>query len=41
MEYAIGNTKIRVVQGDITDQDTDAIMNAANSILIDGEMVSK
>jgi O-acetyl-ADP-ribose deacetylase (regulator of RNase III) len=31
-----GETKIRFVQGDITDQDVDAIVNAANSTLMGG-----
>lgn len=32
----IGNTKIKVIQGDITEQDTEAIVNAANNKLILG-----
>jgi len=31
-----GRTKIRLVQGDITDQDVDAVVNAANSSLMGG-----
>jgi O-acetyl-ADP-ribose deacetylase (regulator of RNase III) len=31
-----GRTKIRVVQGDITEQDVDAVVNAANSSLMGG-----
>jgi O-acetyl-ADP-ribose deacetylase len=31
-----GRTKVRVVKGDITDQDVDAIVNAANSGLMGG-----
>jgi len=31
-----GRTEIRVVQGDITDQDVDAVINAANSSLMGG-----
>jgi O-acetyl-ADP-ribose deacetylase (regulator of RNase III) len=35
-EIQIGKTKICLVQGDITDQNTDAIVNAANSTLMGG-----
>ncbi len=31
-----GRTRIRLVQGDITDQDVDAVVNAANSSLMGG-----
>jgi len=35
-EYRIGATKLVLVQGDIRDQDTEAIVNAANSGLLGG-----
>jgi len=35
-EFHVGRTKIRLVQGDITDIDTEAIVNAANSTLMGG-----
>jgi O-acetyl-ADP-ribose deacetylase len=36
MSITWGRTKIRLVQGDITDQDADAVVNAANSSLMGG-----
>ena len=36
MEKVIGRTKLSLMQGDITRQDTDAIVNAANSGLMGG-----
>jgi O-acetyl-ADP-ribose deacetylase (regulator of RNase III) len=36
IEFNIGKAKIRLVQGDITDIEADAIVNAANSILMGG-----
>jgi O-acetyl-ADP-ribose deacetylase (regulator of RNase III) len=36
MEWRIGDKRIELVQGDITEQETDAIVNAANSQLIMG-----
>ncbi|MFW6110742.1 MAG: O-acetyl-ADP-ribose deacetylase [Thermoproteota archaeon] len=35
-EFEVGNTQIRLVQGDITGAETDAIVNAANSTLMGG-----
>ncbi|MBN1653035.1 MAG: O-acetyl-ADP-ribose deacetylase [Deltaproteobacteria bacterium] len=36
MEKIVGNTRLSLVQGDITQQATDAIVNAANSSLMGG-----
>ncbi|MEM3457955.1 MAG: O-acetyl-ADP-ribose deacetylase [Candidatus Bathyarchaeia archaeon] len=36
IEFQIGKAKVCLVQGDITEMDTDAIVNAANSTLMGG-----
>jgi len=36
LEFHVGNAKICLVQGDISDMDTDAVVNAANSSLMGG-----
>jgi O-acetyl-ADP-ribose deacetylase (regulator of RNase III) len=35
-EYRVGSAVVRLLQGDITKQDTDAVVNAANSSLMGG-----
>jgi O-acetyl-ADP-ribose deacetylase (regulator of RNase III) len=35
-EFHVGNAKVCLVQGDITDMETDAVVNAANSSLMGG-----
>ena len=35
-EFQVSEAKILLIQGDITEQDTDAVVNAANSTLMGG-----
>jgi O-acetyl-ADP-ribose deacetylase (regulator of RNase III) len=36
LEYRVGRAKLRLVQGDVTEMETDAIVNAANPSLMGG-----
>jgi O-acetyl-ADP-ribose deacetylase (regulator of RNase III) len=36
MEFEVGRAKVELIKGDITDVETDAVVNAANSLLFGG-----
>ena len=36
MEFEVGRAKVELIKGDITDLETDAVVNAANSLLFGG-----